>query len=151
LPQGVSDYAVGGALKESFAPSSYRMMNKQAVSKDEEKSVQSNISQSGEGEKGVKIGEIITSGGLSKELMHKTLEKHLHELQKCYRNIHLQGKLIVKLIIRADGSIKSVNTVSSELKDSKAQQCMTEKIKKWKFPVKKGSREVTATVSFIFR
>jgi hypothetical protein len=97
-------------------------MNKQAIAKDEEKSVQSNISQSSEGEKGVKIGEIITSGGLSKELMHKTLEQHLHEFQKCYQNIHLQGKLIVKLIIRADGTVKSVNVVSSELKDMKAQQ-----------------------------
>jgi Ca-activated chloride channel family protein len=150
LPQGVSDYAVGGALKESFAPSSYRM-NKQAVAKDEKNSVQSNISQRSEGEKGVKIGEIITSGSLSKELMHKTLEQHLHKFQKCYRKIHPLGKLIVKLIIRVDGTVKSVNVVSSELKDRKAQQCMTQKIKKWKFPVRKGSREVTATVSFIFR
>lgn len=149
LPQGVSDYAMGGALKESFAPSSYRM-NKQAVSKDEEKSVQSNITQSNEGGKGAIIGEIITSGALSKELMHKTLEKHLHEFQKCYRKIHLQGKLIVRLIIRADGTVKSVNVVSSELKDRKVQQCMTQKMKKWKFPFKKGNREVTATVSFIF-
>ena len=150
LPQGVSDYAVGGALKESFAPSSYRM-NKQAVAKDEDKSVQSHISQSSEGEKGVKIGEIITSDSLSKELIHKTLEQHLDEFQPCYRKIHLQGKLIVKLIIRVDGTVKSVHVVSSELKDRKAQQCMTQKIKKWKFPGKKGSREVTATVSFIFR
>ena len=78
------------------------------------------------------------------------LEKHLHELQNCYQKIHLQGKFIVKLIIRADGSVKSVNVVSSELKDSKTQLCMTEKITKWRFPSKKGGREVTATVSFIF-
>lgn len=151
LPEGVSDYAVGEAAR-SVAPASISLgkylakVEKRAVNeydsdmvvpKDKETIV-------------VKIGEINVSGGQSKELIQKTVNQHIKELQRCCQKSDLRGKLVVKLVMNGNGTIKNLSIVSSELKDRNTEQCISRQIKTWQFPATEGGKEIKATISLAF-
>ncbi len=154
LPEGVSDYAVGGesgivALKSMPSNPIPKIQVDELKKMAEYPAYEKVISENKE-KSYVKIGEIIVSGRLSKGIVQKIVQQHKEEFMKCYQRSNLHGKLVVQLIINADGRVKNVIVVKSGLKDKKVEQCMIQQIKTWHFPSIKQGAEVEATISLIF-
>ncbi|MCG2720421.1 MAG: AgmX/PglI C-terminal domain-containing protein [Thermodesulfovibrionales bacterium] len=148
LPEGVSDYAVGGVAKESLA-SAPSLMRTQA-GKDEKKREEESDKPGSKGQREFKIGEVAVSrGGLSKTAIQKTIEQHIDEIRACIAKCDRQDKLVIQLIIRPNGTIKMVKVIRNESQNTDAEQCIIRQIKPWKFPVSPAGRETEATIHLV--
>jgi len=140
LPQGVSDYAVGGAMaRKMSAPLSMSIAREQAV-------------QDASGRKEVKsavlrIGDVSVSGGLTREAVRQVIETNRREIERCYSG---KGEVVLALVIGKDGSVKSVKAVKHTLGDKKALSCIQGNLKKWLFPATSDGREAKATMTITF-
>jgi Ca-activated chloride channel family protein len=159
LPQGVSDYAVGGygnypsamSAQRSYAP----MYSKKAKSCPH---LAYDMSASGGGgyaaeekkekEAAITLYDIIVPKGLTKSDVQKVVQAHLAELGKCLTDKTVQGEITLELTINAEGTVKNINAVSSTLKDANAQQCIVEQMKKWLLPQVTTGKKAKVTVKF---
>jgi Ca-activated chloride channel family protein len=154
LPEGVSDYAVGrgSVAQKAMSPlAAFRFteVEKSQVREEckDERLVSKPVHVS------VELGEITTSGGLSKEAIQKVLKQQILSIELCYQKAlekkpNIQGDVTFQLIIDPKGRVTKVSLVSSKLNDKNLEQCIIQKIKELTFPAPEGSDKVTATVSF---
>jgi Ca-activated chloride channel family protein len=152
LPEGVSDYAVGGLMTKSAAPSPMMLRENFSVRGRNEAAQDSRetaVAPEKKDFRTVKIGEIVLSGGLSVEAARASIQQHIKEIQGCLQGSALRGKLTVKFVLNADGTVKNATVVSKRLNNKVAEQCLIGKAKTWLFPATAGTGEITATVSFI--
>jgi Ca-activated chloride channel family protein len=148
LPQGVSDYAVGG-MRLSQTPTCFLAKKllweaaEQEIDKDETKIDKS-------AKRGCSIGELTAAPGSSKEAILNTFRKKLGDIDRCVLGSAVRGKLILDLTIGSDGKVKFVKVQSSSFRNRNHEACVIESIKKWQFPTTLDAREVRATVSLVF-
>jgi Ca-activated chloride channel family protein len=153
LPEGVSDYAVGRGMVAQKTmsplaayPSAAAEVDRKEVKKDEEsKSRLMRLS--------VELGEIFTSGGLSKETIQKVIKQQIPSIELCYQKAlekkpNIQGVITLQMVIDSSGRVAMVSLVSSKLNDKNLEQCIIQKIKGITFPTPEGTEKVNATVSF---
>ena len=141
LPQGVSDYAVGGKMMHAYAPMAHvakrealgtsedRALVKEKRAKDEEKDKKEAIA----------IVDVTVSQGLSKEDILKKLKEQTAKLDSCIAGA--KGKIVLRLTISPDGTVKSVQILSSTLKSSKASPCIADQIRKIRLPATPDGKE----------
>jgi len=86
---------------------------------------------------------------LMKDEILKVVQAHLSEIDKCYTGVGLPDRLILKLIINPDGTVKKVQVLSSTSKDNNASKCIIGQVKKWRLPAPVNGREVKATVTLV--
>jgi Ca-activated chloride channel family protein len=147
LPQGVSDYAVGGKRMSASAPMA-QMANRDAPgtlesgavvkekrAKDEENDRKAAIS----------IADVAVSQGLSKEDVVRKLTEQIPKMGSCLAGA--KGKLVLRLTIRPDGSVKSVRILSSTLERGKAGQCAAEQVRKIRLPATRDGKEARVVVT----
>jgi Ca-activated chloride channel family protein len=154
LPEGVSDYAVGrgSVAQKSMAPlAATRSMEVDRSSVREE--LKDERVASKPIRLSVELGEISTSGGLSKEAIQKTFKQGLPAIELCYQKAlekkpNIQGDVTLQLIIDSKGQVIKVSLVSSKLNDKNLEQCIIQKIKELTFPTPEGTDKVNVTVSF---
>jgi Ca-activated chloride channel family protein len=148
LPQGVSDYAVGGiSATRAYAPmaklaspaelESKGVLKEQIVAKDKSMKKSS-----------VTIGDVIVSGGLSKEVVTKVINDHLKELETCRSLAIPERKVTVTLTIGADGVVKDIKVVFGFTKNKTADQCIVKLMKKWQFQAN-TDKETKATITLL--
>jgi len=148
LPEGVSDYAVGG-MKLSQAPIPF--MARKPLSEAAEQEIDKDEAKRAKTAKGrFRIGEVTVTPGSSKEVILNTFQKNLGDIERCYLGKEGRGKLVLDLTIGLDGKIKVVKVQSSSLRNRSDETCVIELIKKWQFPTPQDGREIRATVSLIF-
>jgi len=148
LPQGVSDYAVGGR-NLSLAPTSL-MARREAPREFEDQALRQK-SGGREGEKiKVTLGEVIVSGGLSQESVRNRIQGKIRELEKCSFGSEPAGKLVIELTISPNGEIRTAKIVSSPWMNKGAERCVLDHLKKWQFPPAQYGREAKITVALIF-
>ncbi len=135
LPQGVSDYAVGEARKLALsapagsvsaltpAQAADALYQKNTAREKEEKDKRDFVS----------FSDIQVSGNRIKEEVAKVLQKNIQEIEKCFQKGKHKGKIIIKLRINPDGTVKEVIFDSNPL--PALQKCLREQIKNWRFPV----------------
>ena len=147
LPQGVSDYAVGGKMMHAHAPmaqvakrealgtSADRAPVKEKRAKDEEKDTKAIVA----------IVDVAVSQGLSKEDVVRKLTEQNATLESCVAGA--KGKLVLRLTISADGTVKSVQVLSSTFKNSRAPQCMLDALKKISMSATRDGKEARVVVT----
>jgi TonB family protein len=64
------------------------------------------------------------------------LAKHKPAIQDCYqhglrRNYSLKGKVVVRFVVTPQGAVSDAEVISSTLNDSKVEDCMLDRIKRW--------------------
>ncbi|MBN2718844.1 MAG: AgmX/PglI C-terminal domain-containing protein [Deltaproteobacteria bacterium] len=94
-------------------------------------------------------------GSLSKEDVSRVVNANIHAVQACYekellRSPGLSGRIVFDWTVKTDGRVSGVRVRSSTLSNSSVSQCISDRIKKWKFPRPKGG-EVVITYPFLFR
>ncbi|MBA4418264.1 MAG: trypsin [Syntrophus sp. (in: bacteria)] len=158
MPQGVSEYAVGngqyygmGGGRSGYA-SHYAAAKIARLTEYEGKGRQEQFVAKDEGKpkKAVRIGDITVSEGLSKAAVMNALQKYIEEIEKYCSGSSLKGKLLIRLVIRKDGSVKNFAITSSTLKNSDVEKWISTQIMKWQFPPIQNGREAHVTIPFLF-
>jgi Ca-activated chloride channel family protein len=149
LPQGVSDYALGGA-KLSLAPSSLLARKEAAPAIIKERAMQGEMKGPEKEKRAVSIEGIKISGGLAKEAVLQALEKHLADIRTCVKGTDPGRNLVLELTINPDGKVKSVKIAGRALKNPAAERCLLEEAKEWKLPAPQDGREARVTITFRF-
>lgn len=99
---------------------------------------------------GAKIG-----GSLSQEDVLRVINSNINAIQACYEralmsNPTLSGRIAMDWTVSSSGTVKDVRVRSSTMGNPQVADCMSEKIKRWKFPRPKGG-EAQITFPFLFR
>ena len=96
-------------------------------------------------------------GGLSKEVIGEVIRRHWNEIKYCYEKVlqkdpNLQGKVAVNFVIDGSGSVAEAMATEDSVGSSGAVSgCMTQRIRRWKFPEPKGGGQVIVTYPWVFR
>lgn len=152
LPEGVSDYAVGGLSRSAGAPAPMMMSKQKALAQESFGYAEPMLQDKAEPEKKaeavfLKISEITVKGGLTKESIRKAADKQLLSLRSCLPTTQPSAKIKIKLTIDASGAVKAVEIVSTDIKDKAVQQCMQRMVKAWKFDANSAGKEAEAVVT----
>jgi pSer/pThr/pTyr-binding forkhead associated (FHA) protein len=112
----------------------------------------------GKGHEVTKIipGKTTVVGGLSKDVIERVIKQHASEIKYCYEielNQHpdLAGKVGVTWNIDATGIVSDANVTETTLNDSVTEQCMVQKVRRWKFPQAAGGGSTQVTFPWIFK
>ncbi|HTF99712.1 MAG TPA: VIT domain-containing protein [Nitrospirota bacterium] len=155
LPEGVSDYAVGGYM--AAAPTSMPMMRafqnyaSAEAGKPEEAKSADRADVKKQKDAAWEIRKIAASGGLSRKSVRNVIERNLPALGICLPAGTSPAKLTLKLVIQADGTVKSVEIASRGMQDKAAEQCLLKTIKAWKFDASASGKETEAEVMIQMR
>jgi hypothetical protein len=101
------------------------------------------------------IGKLVTvNGGLSKEVIRRTIQRNLNQVRFCYEQAlqtkpDLQGRVAVRFIIGPTGAVQVSVVESSDLGDRKAEACITSAVGRWNFAAPEGSGIVSVTYPFV--
>ncbi|OGQ23905.1 MAG: hypothetical protein A2138_10850, partial [Deltaproteobacteria bacterium RBG_16_71_12] len=93
-------------------------------------------------------------GELSKEEIMKVINQHIGEIQFCYEKQlrttpGLSGRVVLEWTVNTHGRVTVVKVAQSSLASTDATNCMTSKLKSWKFPNPRGGA-VTIVFPFVF-
>jgi len=171
LPQGVSDYAVGGKSRVAkgistlgASPSLMVRKSKAAEVKEESREYKKDaplssgaISDKEEHKRfHIKLGKISVTGGLKKEAIVKILEKFIPSVNRCYDKKswwqwNVKGKFVFRLAVDSRGRVTKVSRIAGTKKVKALEDCIIQKLKNLQFSFPKGSKEGTITVTFILK
>jgi Ca-activated chloride channel homolog len=157
LPQGVSDYAVGYAVgangtAKMYAPSPMAMRESTGVKYDHS-SVKKKTKGGGtyydkKEAASLKVENVAVTKGLNKENVIKVVKSHLAEVEDCISGTGQGQKLVVRLTVKADGTVSEVKILSGKGIDELSRTCLENLMKKWQFTAAKGKYEMKATITF---
>lgn len=100
-------------------------------------------------------GRAVVHGSLDKEIIRRIVRQHRRELKQCYEE-HLRtfpdyaGKVVVKFVITADGDVIKPAVVERTTEGQAFEQCVLNKIQRWRFPQPKGGGIVIVKYPFHF-
>ncbi len=151
LPEGVSDYAVGGQLNYAAAPSMHKslgMSGRMESRFSRDKLAMREMSEPEKKDDGrkISIADVKTVGRLSREEILKTVQENLSGIENCLAGKRVPAEIKINLTINADGTVQKVEILSGTARETIAQQCIMDQIKKWRFPAAVKGREVKATI-----
>jgi Ca-activated chloride channel family protein len=149
LPQGVSDYAVGGkAMMTAVAPaplSANRVAKEsadEALSRPTEKKREER-----ERQDRVQIKDGKGSGNINSEEVRRIVDRHWEEIRGCLPRGMQAVTLTLTLHFQPGGQLGEVVLVTKNLNG--VEKCLTERFQKWAWPATLDGKpgEVTVTIS----
>ena len=169
LPQGVSDYAVGG--NRAFAGKAYSFHGPSpSVSAMRRKGVEESMAQKKEDrpttepetdaaardKNVIELGDITVTGGLSETSVRKLFEKELHSFNTCYKQAlkkqsPLKGKIVFRLVVDPVGQVINVHLDKGVNNPRAFESCMLQKLKKLRFPAPQKGIKTAIQVAFVFK
>ncbi len=112
------------------------------------------------GKKSVDVGitssEPMVMGSLDKELIRQVIHRNRSQIRYCYeqqltRAPKLNGKVAVKFVITATGSVASSSVAQATTNNAELETCVAGRVRTWMFPKPKGGGVVIVTYPFIFK
>ncbi|HSQ85815.1 MAG TPA: VIT domain-containing protein [Desulfobacterales bacterium] len=169
LPQGVSDYAVGGnmalagkALSFHNSAPSVLGMRRKVVEESMEQKKEDRLTVEPENDAAardkdiIELGEITVTGGLSETSIQKLLEKQMHSFNTCYKQAlkkqsQLKGKIVFRLSVDSAGIVINVH-LDKGVNNAKAfETCMIQNLKKLRFPAVQKRIKTVIQVTFVLK
>lgn len=158
LPQGVSDYAVGGksfAMRSQPAPAmtpgifGRQPVLKEALCADEKVD---GSTEREEKKKMVRIGDINVSDGMSEENVRKILKKRLPEIDSCCRKIQASTSVSVKnitavLYVDANGRVVKAEIDKKTAKNKALIKCLKNIFEKMFFSAPENGKQGKVTLT----
>jgi Ca-activated chloride channel family protein len=155
LPDGVSDYAVGGRGQYAAAPAmqkswgmgiSRKMEGRLSEDKAAEQEVQ--VPKKKDEAKKISIVSVTAGKGLTKAEILKVAQTNLSQIEKCFAGNNLSGTMKINLTLNSDGTVKNVEIPAGVIKDAKLRQCIIAQVVQWRFPATAGGQLVEAVITF---
>jgi TonB family protein len=105
---------------------------------------------------GITSGEPEVMGSLDKELIRRVIHANRNQIRYCYENQltrypKLAGKVTVKFVITAEGTVSSSQVAQSTAGNADLETCVAGRVRTWLFPKPKGGGVVIVTYPFIFK
>lgn len=87
----------------------------------------------------VHFDEPDVEGAIEKELVHRVTRQNRRAILNCYeselrRTPDLEGEVLVRWVIAPSGDVVTAAIVTSTLDERWVEQCLTQRIRRWKFP-----------------
>jgi TonB family protein len=97
----------------------------------------------------------VLEGNLSKDEIEAVIRANLAKIKACYeRQLQfkrgLQGRVMSKFVINPDGRVSTASISQSELRDGATETCISNEIRRWKFPLPRGGGQVSVSYPFVF-
>jgi biopolymer transport protein ExbD len=97
----------------------------------------------------------ILLGALPKKEIDAVIKRNMEMMRTCYdaaldRDRALAGKITIKFVIAADGTVSSSAVKSTDMADPVFQTCMTMAFKSMRFPLPEGGGIVIVSYPFVF-
>ena len=94
--------------------------------------------------------------GLTADEVGEVILRHAAEIRYCYedallRNPSTEGNLHLLFKISPRGRVSSTQIKTSNVGDSRLEDCVVRKLTSWAFPQPKGGIEVPVTYPFVFK
>jgi len=106
----------------------------------------------------IQTGQVAVLGAIDKELIRRVIQEHASQIRYCYeqelqRDPKLEGKVVIRWIINADGHVTSpqVDGGGTTLASDQVHRCMMDRIQSWEFPKPKGGGIAVITYPWILR
>ncbi len=101
-------------------------------------------------------GKVTVVGGLERDEIMKVIRRHESEIKFCYeqelqKQPALSGKVSVAWTIDAAGAVPEANVSESSIGSAAVEKCMTDRIRRWKFPEPRGGGTVDVTFPWNFK
>ncbi|HEX8701642.1 MAG TPA: adventurous gliding motility protein GltG [Myxococcaceae bacterium] len=105
---------------------------------------------------GITSSEPLVMGSLDKELIRQVIQRNRGQIRFCYESQltkypKLSGKVAVKFVINAEGSVVSSSVAQSTAGNAELETCVAGRVRTWLFPKPKGGGVVVVTYPFIFK
>lgn len=115
-----------------------------------------NQGKTGQGGVGLIEEESEIVGGLDREIIAQYIKTQLGQILYCYErqlsaSPDLYGKIAVKFTIAGTGSVETQSINDTTLKNRNVENCILNKVAKWKFPEPRGGTKVLVTYPFLFK
>jgi len=157
LPEGVSNYAIGGRRSMGYASSPAAMPMRSYKSKAPMAEEMADLSAAKgassdmlekDAELEVREEQVMTAKLEVKadKSVESVVQKHKAELEKCLKDTGLKGTMVLKIKLNADGTVASVKIDRNSIMDKGVVKCILSKVKKWTIPTAK--KEITITLIF---
>lgn len=96
----------------------------------------------------------VVMGNLDKSVIKDAISEHWPDIRSCYEkelknNPKLIGKIAVKFVISATGTVKSSKVQGTTLENEAVESCVADQIKKIQFPAPKDGGVVIVTYPFL--
>jgi hypothetical protein len=100
--------------------------------------------------------EPMVMGSLDKELIRQVIHRNRNQIRYCYesqltRFPKLSGKVAVKFVISASGTVASSQVAQSTVNNAELETCIAGRVQTWIFPKPKGGGVVIVTYPFILK
>ena len=100
-------------------------------------------------------GVPVVLGALEPELVSAVIKRNMNQIRYCYqreltKDPNLQGEIVVKFVIAADGSVSQSTTKSTTMNSEAVESCINSRLLRMQFPEPKGGGIVIVTHSFTF-
>ena len=101
-------------------------------------------------------GKASVTGALDKQIIRRVINKNRQAIKYCYdkelqKKKDLEGKIVVKFVIAPNGSVVSSSIRESTMGNAAVEDCIAERVKRFKFPAPKGGGIVEVSYPFIFK
>jgi Ca-activated chloride channel family protein len=153
LPEGVSDYAVGGTALRSVAaaapqPSAGFFREEKQKSAAQE-AVNTNAEMVAKAPT-IKIEKVTVTARLSEDALRKATKQKLHRLLQCNPNPSAGGRLVVSLTVNADGTVQTVTVTANTTGVQAIESCIVKELKSLRLPATLDGRPATAVITLLF-
>jgi Ca-activated chloride channel family protein len=151
LPEGVSDYAIGGNANYAASPSmrkSMGMRSKMESSQAGDKATAQEVQEPRKKDEARKISIVsVTAGnGLTKAEILKVTQANLSQIEKCIAYTNLSGQIRLNLNLNSDGTVKNVEIATGVITDEQLRKCIIAQAKQWRFPATTNNQTVRVSI-----
>lgn len=100
--------------------------------------------------------EAEVAAGLDRSAIDEVIRRNLGQVRFCYEQAlqgapQLNGRIAMGFVIGANGLVKSAQVENSSMANKGVEDCITMRLKTWKFPVPQGGVDVKVTYPFVLR
>lgn len=99
--------------------------------------------------------KLVVLGGLDRAIIDQVIRNHMNKIRYCYqkelvKDPRLKGKVIIRFIIKNDGTVSKAEVKSSELGNATVDNCVNERFYHMVFPPPTGGGQVIVSYPFNF-
>ncbi|KYG61607.1 hypothetical protein AZI86_18050 [Bdellovibrio bacteriovorus] len=100
--------------------------------------------------------EAEVASGLDKSAIDEVIRRNIGQVRFCYEQAlqgtpNLSGRVAMGFTIGGNGLVKTANVESSSMANKGVEDCITMRLKTWKFPLPQGGVDVKVTYPFVLR
>lgn len=94
--------------------------------------------------------------GLDRSAIDEVIRRNLGQVRFCYEQAlqgtpGLSGRVAMGFVIGGNGLVKSAQVENSSMANKGVEDCITMRLKTWKFPIPQGAVDVKVTYPFVLR